>query len=124
MYKRQVDAHIAADLRFHSAILEAAGNELLLGLRHGMEGAWNAAIRLSTQSKADGASSLALHKALADAIAKGKPAAARAATEKLVDRWAADGLRIVAQARAAKARSKTRATPPGEAIVPGKAGAG
>jgi DNA-binding FadR family transcriptional regulator len=102
-----VDTHIAADLRFHSCILEAAGNELLLGLRHGMEGAWNSAIRLSTQSKADGASSLALHQAVSDAIVAGKPTAARAAMNRLIDRWAVDSLRIITRSKKSKGRRKT-----------------
>lgn len=92
-----IEVHIAADLRFHAGILEAAGNDLLSGLRYGMEGAWNPSIRLSTQSKADAQSTCALHKAVYDAIAAGKPAAARAATDRLIDRWADDGGHIMAK---------------------------
>ncbi len=102
------DALVAADLRFHSCILEAAGNELLLGLRQGMEGAWNSAFRLLTQTKAEGERSLALHKAASDAIVAGDPAAARAAMDRLIDRWAADSLRTISQSRTSKARRKTR----------------
>jgi DNA-binding FadR family transcriptional regulator len=91
----QVDAHIAADLRFHLGILEAAGNELLLGLRHSIEGALTFAIGLSTHSKEDGRSSLALHGDVLRAIEQRKPALARSAMNKLVDRWADDSLRIV-----------------------------
>ena len=90
-----IEAHIAADLRFHTGILEASGNDLLLGLRYGMEGAWDPSIRLVTQSKADAESSRALHQAVYDAIVAGKPAAARAASDRLIDRWANDGDRVI-----------------------------
>ena len=104
----EVDAHIATDLRFHSCILEAADNELLLGLRHSMEGALNSAFRLlSAQSKKDRERALALHKAVADAIVARKPEAARAAMLDLVDRWATDSLRIVHRTHPAKPRART-----------------
>jgi DNA-binding FadR family transcriptional regulator len=97
-----IDGHIAADLRFHAGIMEAAGNDLLSGLRYGMEGAWNPSIRLSTQSKADAESTCALHKALFDAIAVGDPVAARLATDRLIDRWADDGGHIMAKDKKSK----------------------
>src|SRR6267154_3049237 len=68
-----MNVHHAADLRFHLCILEAAGNDLLLGFRHGIEGALNFAIRLLTRSKEEAESSHALHKAVADAIIKKDP---------------------------------------------------
>jgi len=101
-----LNAHIAADLRFHLAILEAAGNDLLLGFRAGIEGALQFAIRLSTRSKEDGDSSLALHKAVSDAIAARKPAAARAAMDVVVDRWAVDSLRHVPAKRKSAASTE------------------
>jgi DNA-binding FadR family transcriptional regulator len=100
-------AHIAADLRFHLAILEATGNELLFGLRHGIEGALGFAIRLTAQTKEDADNSMALQKAVYDAIAARKPAVARAAMNRLVDRWADKSQRIVAATRRRSYR-KTR----------------
>ncbi|HXX83226.1 MAG TPA: FadR/GntR family transcriptional regulator [Casimicrobiaceae bacterium] len=94
-----VNAHHAADLRFHLCILEAAGNDLLLGFRHGIEGALSFAIRLLTRSKEEGESSHALHKAVADAITRKDPAMARAAMDRLVDRWAVDSLRMISSNR-------------------------
>jgi DNA-binding FadR family transcriptional regulator len=99
----RVEEHIAADLRFHLGILEAAGNDLLFGLRHSIEGALEFAIGFSTHSKDDGIGSLALHRAVLDAIAQGKPARARAAMNTLVGSWAADCQRI-AKAQRAKSR--------------------
>lgn len=95
-----VSEHIAADLRFHLGILEAAGNDLLGGLRPSLEGALNIAIGFSTHTKDDGLSSMALHRAVLDAIVAADPAAARSAMDRLVDSWAADCRRLM-QARAA-----------------------
>ena len=103
-----VKAHMAADLRFHLAILEAAGNELLLGLRHGIEGALNFAIHLTAQSQEDAANTLALHKAVYDAIAARNPVAARAAMNRLVDRWSVKSQLLVA-AKSQKSGRRTKA---------------
>lgn len=106
----QVDEHIAADLRFHLGILEATGNALLLGLRHGIEGALSFAIGFSTRSKVEGLSSLALHANVLRAIEQGHPAKARAAMDALVERWADDSLRIVKSQRAKAQRAKRAAS--------------
>ena len=112
----QLDAHIEADLRFHLGILEATGNDLLLGLRHSLEGALTFAIRFSTHDKVDGLSSLALHADVLRAIAQRKPERARAAMNVLVDRWARDSMNLVAAERAKAARAAAaparRAAPP------------
>jgi DNA-binding FadR family transcriptional regulator len=97
-------AHLAADLRFHLAILEATGNELLFGLRHGIEGALNLAIRLTALPKEDVADTLALHKAVYDAIAARKPRAAREAMDRLVERWTEKSRNTVAATRDRKRR--------------------
>ena len=107
-----LNAHHAADLRFHLCILEAAGNDLLLGLRYGIEGALSFAIRLLTRSKEEGESSHALHKAVADAITKRNPAAARAAMDQLVDRWAVDSLRMISRKRKGASNRETRRRSP------------
>jgi DNA-binding FadR family transcriptional regulator len=106
----QLDAHIAADIRFHLGILEAAGNDLLRGLRHSIEGALTFAIGLSTHSKSDGLSSLALHGDVLRAIVARQPAVARAAMNLLVDRWADDSLKIIS-AQAARAKRARKPAP-------------
>ena len=93
----RVEVHIASDLRFHLGILEAAGNELLLGLRHSVEGALTVAIGFSTHSKEDGLSSLALHGDVLQAIARHDAPAARQAMHLLVERWVQDSEHIIEQ---------------------------
>jgi len=112
-----VNAHHAADLRFHLLILEAAGNDLLLGLRHGIEGALSFAIRLLTRSKEEGESSHALQKAVADAITGKNPAAARAAMDRLVDRWAADSMRMISRNRKGASNREARRKSPDNTSV-------
>jgi DNA-binding FadR family transcriptional regulator len=107
-----VNAHNAADLRFHLCILEAAGNDLLLGLRYGIEGALSFAIRLLTRSKEEGESSHALHVAVAEAITRKDPATARAAMDRLVDRWAADSMRMISGSKKGAANRETRRQSP------------
>lgn len=95
-----VEAHIAADVRFHLGILEAAGNELLMGLRHSIKGALQFAITFSTHTKDDGRNSLTLHGNVLRAIERQQPAQARTAMLALVDSWADDCQRILrAEAR-------------------------
>jgi DNA-binding FadR family transcriptional regulator len=103
-----VNTHHAADLRFHLSILEAAGNDLLLGFRHGIEGALSFAIRLLTRSSEEVESTHALHKAVADAITARKPAMARAAMDRLVDRWAVDSLRMISSNSKGGSGGRTR----------------
>jgi DNA-binding FadR family transcriptional regulator len=112
-----INAHNAADLRFHLCILEAAGNDLLLGLRYGIEGALSFAIRLLTRSKEEGESSHALHKAVADAIIRKNPAAARAAMDQLVDRWAVDSLRMISKSKKGASNRETRRRRPNNTSV-------
>jgi DNA-binding FadR family transcriptional regulator len=105
-----VDAHIAADIRFHLGILEATGNELLQGLRHSIEGALGFAIGLHTHSKDDAQDSLALHGEVLRAIAAREPAAARAAMNVLVDRWAEDSMRAAAHQQDRSQKTDASAT--------------
>ncbi len=91
-----LDTHINADLRFHLAILDASGNELLRGLRHSIEGALRFAIQFTTPSKEQGRTSQDWHAQVHDAIVAKKPVEARAAMSLIVESWAAESLQIVA----------------------------
>ena len=88
--------HINADLRFHLAILDASGNELLRGLRHSIEGALRFAIQFTTPTKAQGRTSQAWHAQVHTAIIEKKPVEARAAMNLIVESWAVESLQIVA----------------------------
>jgi DNA-binding FadR family transcriptional regulator len=68
-----INAHHAADLRFHFVHSGSRGNDLLLGLRHGIEGALNFAIRLLTRSKEEAESSHALQRRSRTAITRKTP---------------------------------------------------
>jgi DNA-binding FadR family transcriptional regulator len=79
-----VDALLDADLDLHLAIVEAAGNAVLLGLYRGLadrvrESVRTAMSRLAERSRADG------HRVLLDAIRRGDPAAARRAAAAHLD---------------------------------------
>ncbi len=89
--------HINADLRFHLAILDASGNELLRGLRHSIEGALRFAIQFTTHSKDQGRTSQAWHTDVYLSIVAKKPENARRAMEQIVESWAAESLQIVAK---------------------------
>jgi DNA-binding FadR family transcriptional regulator len=100
-----VEAHISADLRFHLAILDASGNELLRGLRHSIEGALRFAIQFTTPSKEQGRTSQAWHTQVHDAIVAKKPTEARAAMSLIVESWAIESLQIV-EANAKRRKKK------------------
>jgi DNA-binding FadR family transcriptional regulator len=90
-----LQTHINADLRFHLAILDASGNELLRGLRHSIEGALRFAIQFTTHSKDQGRTSQDWHTKVFESIVAREPFAARAAMSLIVESWAAESLQIV-----------------------------
>lgn len=84
------EAYIEADMRFHNGILVASHNFLLLQ----MDAALSSALRLTrdvtTKVPHSSSEALPLHAALVDRIDAGKPAAARKAAERLLDRTEVD----------------------------------
>lgn len=84
------EAGRAADRRFHTLILEATGNELLMSLSASIAAAvqWTTFFKYRVASKPR--DPLPEHQALFDAIARSDPAAARVATETLLDRAGRD----------------------------------
>lgn len=79
------EAYIAADLRFHEAVLRAAHNELLARLSGTLVAALRAGRAVTTRVPAGPSSSLALHREVAGAIARADPGSARTAMQRLID---------------------------------------
>jgi DNA-binding FadR family transcriptional regulator len=103
----------AADVRFHIAILKAAGNELLVPLGFVIESALGNMFDYTATHNEDRRSALPLHEDILRAIRHGKPGAARIAARRLLndtdriiglqDRSRSDGL---ARSRSTPDKSK------------------
>lgn len=104
-----LDRHIESDLTFHLSILEASGNDLLVGLRGLIEGALTFAIHLSTPSKKAGETSMQLHQAVMHAIRKRDAAAAEEAMRHVVQRWIEDSKRVLKSRDGKNGRARLRA---------------
>src|SRR5262249_14733254 len=79
-----VEAWNAADVRFHIAILLAAGNELLVPLGFVIESALGNMFDYTATHNEDRRSALPLHEEILRAIRQGKPEAARTAARRLL----------------------------------------
>lgn len=91
-----------ADVRFHFAILQAAGNELLVPLGLVIESALGSMFSYTARQKGDVGRTLPGHRRILDAIRARRPAAARSAVRKLLD----DTRRIVGQVVKAAGRQR------------------
>lgn len=91
---RDLEAHVAADLAFHRAVLGASQNELLERLEVVLEPALRARDALTFTHGHDDAF-LPAHAAVADAVADGDPDRAEAAMAALLDAAAADTAAIL-----------------------------
>jgi DNA-binding FadR family transcriptional regulator len=96
-----------ADVRFHFAILQAAGNELLVPLGLVIESALGSMFTYTARQKGDVGRTLPGHERILIAIRARRPNAARQAVRRLLD----DTSRIVGQVIEAGAR-KTKAVRP------------
>jgi DNA-binding FadR family transcriptional regulator len=96
-----------ADVRFHFAILQAAGNELLVPLGLVIESALGSMFTYTARQKGDVGRTLPGHERILIAIRARRPNAARQAVRRLLD----DTSRIVGQVIEAGTR-KTKATRP------------
>jgi len=85
--------YIPADLAFHAAVLDACHNQFLQQMQSALEVIQRTSFILSTRIPGGAARSMPMHKALADAIAQGDPAAAEQATLALIAR-AEEHLRV------------------------------
>ena len=79
-----LDPWNAADVRFHLAILAAAGNELLVPLGFVIESALSNMFDYTASHNEDMRSALALHEDILRAIRQGRPASARVAARRLL----------------------------------------
>lgn len=81
-----VEAFIAADLEFHTAILEASGNQFLLPIVHAIRTTLAASLRITNPRPDENRRvSLPLHAAILDAILAGQPDAAATAMQRHLD---------------------------------------
>lgn len=74
-----LDAQVAADLAFHRAVLEAAGNPLLLSLGGAVWGALAQSFAVGGRDQTRWLATLPRHRRVAEAITAGEPEAARVA---------------------------------------------
>lgn len=81
-----VEAFIAADLEFHTAILESSGNEFLLPVVHAIRTTLAASLRITNRHPDENRQvSLPLHATILDAILAGKPEDAARAMQLHLD---------------------------------------
>jgi DNA-binding FadR family transcriptional regulator len=79
-----VDAFVEADTRFHTAILQAAGNDILEQLAHVVSVALRASFEITSRIPGSARATLPRHRAVLDAIRNGRPQPAAAAMRRLV----------------------------------------
>jgi DNA-binding FadR family transcriptional regulator len=77
--------HVEADFAFHDAIMEASGNMLLLQLKPALTALLKGSFRLSMHDRDAIKASVALHKAVADAILRRDAAGARSAAMTILE---------------------------------------
>jgi GntR family transcriptional regulator, galactonate operon transcriptional repressor len=83
---RDVEAFIRSDLEFHTAILEASGNQFLLPLAHAIHATLWASLRVTNPDAEENRMvSLPLHAAILEAILEGDEDAAAAAMKNHLD---------------------------------------
>jgi DNA-binding FadR family transcriptional regulator len=79
-----VDAFVDADTRFHTAILQAAGNDILEQLAHVVAVALRASFEITSRIPGSARATLPRHRAVLAAIRGGRPKPAAAAMRTLV----------------------------------------
>ncbi len=83
---RPMDVHafVGADTRFHTAILQAAGNDILEQLAHVVSVALRASFEITSRIPGSARATLPRHRAVLDAIRSGRALAASAAMRRLI----------------------------------------
>lgn len=84
-----LDAYIAADLRFHATILEACHNELLEQIGATLRAVFRVSFARTSQAPGASARALPLHGTVLETIRAGDAEAAEAAMRRLIERTAA-----------------------------------
>jgi DNA-binding FadR family transcriptional regulator len=84
-----VEAFLAADLRFHTEILHATGNPLFAPVANVIGAYLGSSLRVTNRQPADNRASVPIHKKVARAICDRAPARARAAMKSHLDHAAA-----------------------------------
>jgi DNA-binding FadR family transcriptional regulator len=84
-----VEAYVAADVRFHQTIYQACGSELLAYIGEMLRGAFRTIFTLTTQLPGASVAALPLHRDIFEAIARRDPDGAERAALVLIDRSAA-----------------------------------
>lgn len=97
-------AWTAADLRFHEAVLQATGNELMSSLFSVIESVLGMFFLLSAQAATDFRYSIPHHRKVLDAIRRQQPAAARKAMQAMI----VDSRENLAARRRRNAKKKPR----------------
>ena len=90
----QVEAFVAADRRFHTAIMRASRNDLLEQMVQTVYSALTVSFRLTTPLPGSARASLPRHRRILDAIRRGDSADARRAMRRLVDHTAGEVRRL------------------------------
>jgi DNA-binding FadR family transcriptional regulator len=78
--------YIAADLRFHGAVVRACGNQFILQLENALAAVWKTSFEASSDAWGADSEALALHETLLNAIETHDGAAAEAAVLALIGR--------------------------------------
>src|SRR5262249_35514018 len=86
-HDRPMDVHafVDADTRFHTAILQAAGNDILEQLAHVVSVALRASFQITSRIPGSARATLPRHRAVLDAIRGGRAPTASAAMRRLVE---------------------------------------
>jgi GntR family galactonate operon transcriptional repressor len=79
-----VEGFLAADLRFHTEILHAAGNLFFAPIANVISASLESSLRVTNRQPADNRASVPLHQKVITAICARKPAAARTAMQSLL----------------------------------------
>lgn len=83
---RDQSTYIAADLRFHGAVVSACGNQFMQQLENALAAVWKTSFQASSSKWGPDAQALALHKALLDAVESRNAENAEVAVLALIDR--------------------------------------